>query len=121
MASVPLSYAWLHLDGSLEVICNKCFVSTDRHQGIGFFSVGLRVELLLGWRWLKCCGFNNYTDFVGSKFEEENGGSLPPLAVGLTASPAAASRQSAAMWRVTEMLCKERKGKLEGGQILMPL
>ncbi|KAF3835537.1 hypothetical protein F7725_028095 [Dissostichus mawsoni] len=27
---------------------------------------------------LKCCGFNNYTDFVGSKFEEENGGSLPP-------------------------------------------
>ncbi|KAF3835579.1 hypothetical protein F7725_028137 [Dissostichus mawsoni] len=44
MASVPLSYAWLHLDGSLEVIYNKCFVSTDRHQRIGFFSVGVWVE-----------------------------------------------------------------------------
>ncbi|XP_023284597.1 tetraspanin-1 isoform X2 [Seriola lalandi dorsalis] len=27
---------------------------------------------------LKCCGFTNYTDFVGSKFEKENAGSLPP-------------------------------------------
>ncbi|KAK9519759.1 hypothetical protein VZT92_022467 [Zoarces viviparus] len=27
---------------------------------------------------LECCGFTNYTDFVGSKFEKENGGSLPP-------------------------------------------
>ncbi len=27
---------------------------------------------------LKCCGFTNYTDFVGSNFEKENGGSLPP-------------------------------------------
>ncbi|XP_041862033.1 tetraspanin-1 [Melanotaenia boesemani] len=27
---------------------------------------------------LKCCGFSNYTDFEGSKFEEQNGGSLPP-------------------------------------------
>ncbi|XP_029356637.1 tetraspanin-1 isoform X1 [Echeneis naucrates] len=26
---------------------------------------------------LKCCGFTNYTDFVGSMFEEANGGSLP--------------------------------------------
>ncbi|XP_029286039.1 tetraspanin-1 [Cottoperca gobio] len=28
---------------------------------------------------LKCCGFNNYTDFVGSNFEKENGGSLPTV------------------------------------------
>ncbi|XP_074524759.1 tetraspanin-1-like isoform X1 [Halichoeres trimaculatus] len=27
---------------------------------------------------LNCCGFTNYTDFLGSKFEKENGGSLPP-------------------------------------------
>ncbi|XP_069578861.1 tetraspanin-1 [Brachyistius frenatus] len=27
---------------------------------------------------LKCCGFSNYTDFVDSEFEKENGGSLPP-------------------------------------------
>uniref|UniRef100_A0A3Q1FWM9 Tetraspanin n=1 Tax=Acanthochromis polyacanthus TaxID=80966 RepID=A0A3Q1FWM9_9TELE len=27
---------------------------------------------------LQCCGFSNYTDFVGSKFEKENGSSLPP-------------------------------------------
>lgn len=27
---------------------------------------------------LGCCGFTNYTDFVGSKFEKESGGSLPP-------------------------------------------
>ncbi|XP_070817598.1 tetraspanin-1 [Chaetodon trifascialis] len=27
---------------------------------------------------LKCCGFTNFTDFVGSEFEKENGGSLPP-------------------------------------------
>ncbi|XP_034529884.1 tetraspanin-1 isoform X2 [Notolabrus celidotus] len=27
---------------------------------------------------VKCCGFTNYTDFLGSKFEKENGGSLPP-------------------------------------------
>ncbi|XP_035032977.1 tetraspanin-1 [Hippoglossus stenolepis] len=27
---------------------------------------------------LKCCGFTNYTDFVGSWFEKDNGGSLPP-------------------------------------------
>uniref|UniRef100_A0A3Q1HEE8 Tetraspanin n=2 Tax=Anabas testudineus TaxID=64144 RepID=A0A3Q1HEE8_ANATE len=26
---------------------------------------------------LRCCGFTNYTDFVGSKFESENKGSLP--------------------------------------------
>nr|XP_043900689.1 tetraspanin-1 isoform X2 [Solea senegalensis] len=27
---------------------------------------------------LRCCGFTNYTDFLGSNFEKENGGSLPP-------------------------------------------
>lgn len=27
---------------------------------------------------LKCCGFTNYKDFVGSKFEKENQGNLPP-------------------------------------------
>ncbi|KAF3690474.1 Tetraspanin-1 [Channa argus] len=26
---------------------------------------------------LRCCGFTNYTDFVGSTFEKENGGVLP--------------------------------------------
>ncbi|XP_044055260.1 tetraspanin-1 [Siniperca chuatsi] len=31
---------------------------------------------------LKCCGFTNYTDFVGSKFEKENGGNLPPSCCG---------------------------------------
>ncbi|XP_053287496.1 tetraspanin-1 [Pleuronectes platessa] len=27
---------------------------------------------------LKCCGFTNYTDFLGSSFEKQTGGSLPP-------------------------------------------
>uniref|UniRef100_A0AAQ5ZTC7 Tetraspanin n=1 Tax=Amphiprion ocellaris TaxID=80972 RepID=A0AAQ5ZTC7_AMPOC len=27
---------------------------------------------------LQCCGFSNYSDFVGSQFEKENGSSLPP-------------------------------------------
>ncbi|XP_034093195.1 tetraspanin-1 [Gymnodraco acuticeps] len=36
---------------------------------------------------LKCCGFNNYTDFVGSKFEEENGGSLPPTCCWIYSAP----------------------------------
>nr|XP_040041056.1 tetraspanin-1 [Gasterosteus aculeatus aculeatus] len=27
---------------------------------------------------LQCCGLSNHQDFVGSKFVEENGGSLPP-------------------------------------------
>lgn len=27
---------------------------------------------------LNCCGFTNYTDFVSSEFEKENGGVLPP-------------------------------------------
>lgn len=27
---------------------------------------------------LKCCGFTNYSDFVGSRFEKENEGLLPP-------------------------------------------
>ncbi|CAJ1059453.1 tetraspanin-1 isoform X1 [Xyrichtys novacula] len=27
---------------------------------------------------LECCGFTNYTDFLDSKFEKENGGRLPP-------------------------------------------
>ncbi|KAK2835046.1 hypothetical protein Q5P01_015530 [Channa striata] len=31
---------------------------------------------------LNCCGFNNYTDFVGSEFEKETGGSLPPVCCG---------------------------------------
>ncbi|XP_074930464.1 LOW QUALITY PROTEIN: tetraspanin-1 [Archocentrus centrarchus] len=26
---------------------------------------------------LRCCGFSNYTDFVGSKFADQSGGSLP--------------------------------------------
>ncbi|KAM4739628.1 tetraspanin-1 [Anableps anableps] len=27
---------------------------------------------------LKCCGFSNYTNFLGSEFEEQNGNGLPP-------------------------------------------
>ncbi|KAM9761962.1 tetraspanin-1 [Menidia menidia] len=26
---------------------------------------------------MSCCGFSNYTDFLGSRFEEQSGGSLP--------------------------------------------
>ncbi|XP_051231747.1 tetraspanin-1 isoform X2 [Dicentrarchus labrax] len=36
---------------------------------------------------LKCCGFTNYTDFVGSKFEKENGGSLPPSCCWTNSAP----------------------------------
>uniref|UniRef100_A0A3Q3WV34 Uncharacterized protein n=1 Tax=Mola mola TaxID=94237 RepID=A0A3Q3WV34_MOLML len=35
----------------------------------------------------KCCGFDNYTDFVGSKFEEDNGGSMPPSCCWTSSSP----------------------------------
>uniref|UniRef100_A0A3P9LNN0 Tetraspanin n=1 Tax=Oryzias latipes TaxID=8090 RepID=A0A3P9LNN0_ORYLA len=31
---------------------------------------------------MSCCGFFNYTDFVGSKFEEQNQGNLPPSCCG---------------------------------------
>ncbi|XP_056893421.1 tetraspanin-1 [Takifugu flavidus] len=36
---------------------------------------------------LKCCGFTNYTDFVGSKFEKENQGNLPPSCCWTNSSP----------------------------------
>ncbi|XP_035509873.1 tetraspanin-1 [Morone saxatilis] len=36
---------------------------------------------------LKCCGFTNYTDFVGSNFEKENGGSLPPSCCWTNSAP----------------------------------
>ncbi|XP_034736429.1 tetraspanin-1 [Etheostoma cragini] len=36
---------------------------------------------------IKCCGFTNYTDFVGSKFEMENGGSLPPICCWTNSTP----------------------------------
>ncbi|XP_070765645.1 tetraspanin-1 [Enoplosus armatus] len=36
---------------------------------------------------LKCCGFTNYTDFVGSKFEKENRGSLPPSCCWTNSAP----------------------------------
>ncbi|XP_028443501.1 tetraspanin-1 isoform X1 [Perca flavescens] len=36
---------------------------------------------------MKCCGFTNYTDFVGSQFEKENGGSLPPICCWTNSSP----------------------------------
>lgn len=36
---------------------------------------------------LKCCGFTNYTDFVGSKFGKENQGNLPPSCCWTNSSP----------------------------------
>lgn len=36
---------------------------------------------------LKCCGFTNYTDFMGSKFEKENQGNLPPSCCWTNSSP----------------------------------
>uniref|UniRef100_A0A667YTI5 Tetraspanin 1 n=1 Tax=Myripristis murdjan TaxID=586833 RepID=A0A667YTI5_9TELE len=36
---------------------------------------------------LKCCGFTNYTDFVGSEFAAESGGSLPPICCQLNSFP----------------------------------
>ncbi|XP_035502557.1 tetraspanin-1 [Scophthalmus maximus] len=36
---------------------------------------------------LSCCGFTNYTDFVGSKFERENGGSLPSICCWTNSTP----------------------------------
>lgn len=35
----------------------------------------------------KCCGFTNYTDFLGSKFEKENDGNLPPSCCWTNGSP----------------------------------
>ncbi|KAM8745294.1 tetraspanin-1 [Acanthopagrus schlegelii] len=46
---------------------------------------------------LKCCGFTNYTDFVGSEFEKENRGVLPPSCCrtdSAPCSPAEAERSS---------------------------
>lgn len=46
---------------------------------------------------LKCCGFTNYSDFVGSEFEKENGGVLPPSCCRTNSapcSPAEAERSS---------------------------
>ncbi|XP_054458804.1 tetraspanin-1 [Anoplopoma fimbria] len=36
---------------------------------------------------VECCGFTNYTDFLGSKFEKENGGSLPPSCCWTSSAP----------------------------------
>ncbi|KAM3875828.1 tetraspanin-1-like [Diretmus argenteus] len=36
---------------------------------------------------LNCCGFTNYTDFVGSQFEEQSGGNLPPSCCQLNSAP----------------------------------
>ncbi|XP_071771233.1 tetraspanin-1 [Centroberyx gerrardi] len=36
---------------------------------------------------LQCCGFTNYTDFVGSQFAEQSGGSLPPSCCRLNSFP----------------------------------
>lgn len=36
---------------------------------------------------LKCCGFTNFTDFVGSEFEKENGGGLPPSCCRTNSAP----------------------------------
>ncbi|XP_061594995.1 tetraspanin-1 [Cololabis saira] len=44
---------------------------------------------------LSCCGFSNYSDFVGSRFEQQNGGNLPPGCCrtgGFPCSPAEAQR-----------------------------
>ncbi|XP_034387348.1 tetraspanin-1 [Cyclopterus lumpus] len=36
---------------------------------------------------LECCGFTNYTDFVGSEFEKENEGRLPPSCCWTNSTP----------------------------------
>ncbi|KAM8873870.1 tetraspanin-1 [Spinachia spinachia] len=36
---------------------------------------------------LQCCGLSNYQDFAGSKFVEENGGSLPPSCCRTNSAP----------------------------------
>ncbi|XP_072244736.1 tetraspanin-1 [Leuresthes tenuis] len=36
---------------------------------------------------LRCCGFSSYIDLVGSKFEEQNGGSLPPSCCWASVAP----------------------------------
>uniref|UniRef100_H3C1Q2 Tetraspanin n=1 Tax=Tetraodon nigroviridis TaxID=99883 RepID=H3C1Q2_TETNG len=36
---------------------------------------------------LRCCGFTNYTDFVGSRFEKENQGNLPLSCCWTNSSP----------------------------------
>ncbi|XP_027867769.1 tetraspanin-1 [Xiphophorus couchianus] len=36
---------------------------------------------------LKCCGFSNYTDFLGSKVEEQNGTGLPPSCCSTNIAP----------------------------------
>ncbi|TNN74686.1 Tetraspanin-1 [Liparis tanakae] len=36
---------------------------------------------------LECCGFTNYTDFVGSEFEQGNGGRLPPSCCWTNSTP----------------------------------
>lgn len=40
------------------------------------------VFLLFSLLQMSCCGFFNYTDFVGSKFEAQNQGNLPPSCCG---------------------------------------
>uniref|UniRef100_A0A3B3WI94 Tetraspanin n=1 Tax=Poecilia mexicana TaxID=48701 RepID=A0A3B3WI94_9TELE len=36
---------------------------------------------------LKCCGFSNYTDFLGSELEEQNGTGLPPSCCSTNIAP----------------------------------
>uniref|UniRef100_A0A667YXZ0 Tetraspanin n=1 Tax=Myripristis murdjan TaxID=586833 RepID=A0A667YXZ0_9TELE len=52
---------------------------------------------------LKCCGFTNYTDFVGSEFAAESGGSLPPICCQLNSFPCS-----------TEETCKMPKKNVLG-------
>lgn len=72
----------------------RWFIWTEKHDSTKRHQNAVQQSLLLVVYWsnfpsqawrvfvsfiqLECCGFNNHTDFVGSNFEEENGGNLPP-------------------------------------------
>lgn len=53
---------------------------------------------------LNCCGFTNYTDFVGSKFEADNGGSLPPSCCSTNSTPCSSAEAERSNVQVRIML-----------------
>lgn len=53
---------------------------------------------------LKCCGFTNYTDFVGSKFEADNGGGLPPSCCWTNSTPCSSAEAERSNVQVRIML-----------------
>uniref|UniRef100_A0A3Q4GHE5 Tetraspanin n=1 Tax=Neolamprologus brichardi TaxID=32507 RepID=A0A3Q4GHE5_NEOBR len=43
------------------------------------FSCGMNNTRMSSFFQLRCCGFSNYTDFIGSSFQNATGGSLPSI------------------------------------------